>query len=232
MARQFAADPEATDYAPGPAPRDALQREHRDPVEARRRDQLDDVHRRPGLQRRRRHAPAREPVLRPRRRTRSRRAAATGPTSRVKENDLPSLFGAIGLPLPRNVARARIEIRPALSGQQVPAARGPEQRDREGAGALLRRVPRPGPLVTARDRPPNLVPLRPPTRRASFQPAEAPSGAFPSAAESRRSATPAALVAPTVPSYGGCGQDYLPIGVQVRLASTAVPVDINQSCAP
>ena len=34
---------------------------------------------------------------------------------RVKENDLPSLFGAIGLPLRRNVARARIEIRPALS---------------------------------------------------------------------------------------------------------------------
>ena len=34
---------------------------------------------------------------------------------RVKENDLPSLFGAIGLPLKRNVARARIEIRPALS---------------------------------------------------------------------------------------------------------------------
>jgi hypothetical protein len=37
---------------------------------------------------------------------------------RVKENDLPSLFGTIGLPLKRNVARARIEIRPALSGHK------------------------------------------------------------------------------------------------------------------
>ena len=34
----------------------------------------------------------------------------------------------------------------------------------------------------------------------------------------------------TVPSYGGCGGDYLPIGVQVRLASLD-SVDLNQSCA-
>ena len=37
---------------------------------------------------------------------------------RVKERDLPSLFGSMGLPLSRNGARARIEIRPALSGHQ------------------------------------------------------------------------------------------------------------------
>ena len=36
----------------------------------------------------------------------------------MKENDLPSLFGAIGVPLSRNVARARVEIRPALSGNK------------------------------------------------------------------------------------------------------------------
>jgi len=36
---------------------------------------------------------------------------------KVKERDLPSLFGSIGLPLSRNGARARIEIRPALSGK-------------------------------------------------------------------------------------------------------------------
>ena len=37
---------------------------------------------------------------------------------KVKERDLSSLFGGIGLPLPRNIARARIDVRPALSGQQ------------------------------------------------------------------------------------------------------------------
>ena len=35
---------------------------------------------------------------------------------RVKERDLPSIAGGLGLPLPRNMARARVEVRPALSG--------------------------------------------------------------------------------------------------------------------
>ena len=35
---------------------------------------------------------------------------------KVKERDLPSLFGGIGLPLSRNGARARVDIRPANSG--------------------------------------------------------------------------------------------------------------------
>jgi Putative Flp pilus-assembly TadE/G-like len=37
---------------------------------------------------------------------------------RVKERDLPSLFGGFGLPLPRNGARARVDIRPAISGHR------------------------------------------------------------------------------------------------------------------
>ena len=37
---------------------------------------------------------------------------------RVKERDLPSLFGSVGLPLSRNGARARVEIRPAISGHR------------------------------------------------------------------------------------------------------------------
>ncbi len=36
----------------------------------------------------------------------------------MKERDLPSLFGAVGLPLSRTGARARVEIRPALSGHR------------------------------------------------------------------------------------------------------------------
>ena len=51
-------------------------------------------------------------------------ACASGPSAghwtdvRVKERNLPSLFGSVGLPLSRNGARARIEIRPAISGHQ------------------------------------------------------------------------------------------------------------------
>ena len=37
---------------------------------------------------------------------------------KVQEKDLPSLFGGVGLPLSKNGARARIEIRPALSGHR------------------------------------------------------------------------------------------------------------------
>ena len=36
----------------------------------------------------------------------------------MKEKDLPSLVGSIGLPLSQNLARARIEIRPAISGHR------------------------------------------------------------------------------------------------------------------
>ena len=57
--------------------------------------------------------------------TASRAARPDRPTSpagglwtdvKVKERDLPSLFGGIGLPLSQNGARARIEIHPAISG--------------------------------------------------------------------------------------------------------------------
>ena len=39
---------------------------------------------------------------------------------KVKERDLPSLFGLIGLPLSRNPARARIEIRPSVEQGFLP----------------------------------------------------------------------------------------------------------------
>ena len=59
---------------------------------------------------------------------------------RVKERNLPSLFGGIGLPLSR-ARRPGARRHPAGAQRApVPAARGAEQRDREGAGALLQRV--------------------------------------------------------------------------------------------
>ena len=37
---------------------------------------------------------------------------------KVKERDLPSLFGSVGLPLAKNGARARVDVRPAVSGHR------------------------------------------------------------------------------------------------------------------
>ena len=34
----------------------------------------------------------------------------------MQEKNFPSLFGGIGLPLSKNGARARVDIRPAISG--------------------------------------------------------------------------------------------------------------------
>ena len=124
---------------------DAPQHRDREPGEPRRRHQLE----RPGLQRRHRlHGRRRH------RRRRATRASCTRPADdisaaghwtdvRVKERDLPSLFGSVGLPLSRNGARARDRDPPGAQRPPVPAARRAEQRDHEGAGAVLRRVPRP-----------------------------------------------------------------------------------------
>ena len=73
-------------------------------------------------------------------RRRSLRAAGTGRTSGSRSATSRRSSARVGLPLSRNGARARVEIRPAISGHRLPAARRAEQRDHEGAGALLQRV--------------------------------------------------------------------------------------------
>ena len=93
---------------------------------------------------------------------------------KVKERDLNSIFGGIGLPLSKNTARARIEIQPGDQRPPVPAAGGPGQRHHEGAGPLLQRV------RTGHRRSPDAGPRAAPgtpTRPASPRRAAARSGA-------------------------------------------------------
>ena len=59
---------------------------------------------------------------------------------RVKERNLPSIFGGIGLPLPRERRPGARRYPAGAQRAPIPAARGAEQRDHEGAGALLQRV--------------------------------------------------------------------------------------------
>ena len=145
---------------------------------------------------------------------------------KVKENDLPSLFGGIGLPLSRNGARARVEIRPALSGHrflplavEVDVIKKVQVRYYDECRDPSHQNP-----LAIKD-----LALLPAADQSGFAAAGGgtlwalPSAGDPTVGDKNLS------FGLSVPSYGGCGEDYLPIGVQVRLASLD-SVDLNQSC--
>ena len=146
---------------------------------------------------------------------------------KVKERDLPSLFGMIGLPLSRNTARARVEIRPAVSVNNFLPVGIP---DNVIVKAQLRyfdecRDPaHDSPIATV-----NLAPL-PDTDQAAYQNAGGGTLWGPQSTGDPTVGDRSLAVSLPLPSYGGCAQTYLPIGVQVRIASRD-QIDINQSCA-
>jgi hypothetical protein len=145
---------------------------------------------------------------------------------RVKENDLPSIFGSIGVPLSRNTARARVEIRPALSGNKFLPLAVPNNVITKVQVRYYNECTNPPTQI------PNstfdLKPL-PAGDQAAFISAGGgtlwglPSLTTPAEGDSSRS------LPITLPTYGGCGQPYLPVGMEVRLTSSD-SVDINQSC--
>jgi Putative Flp pilus-assembly TadE/G-like len=144
---------------------------------------------------------------------------------RVKERDLPSIFGAVGLPLSRNGARARVEIRPAISGHRFLPLAVPNniitkvqvRYYNECNGAEI---------TSARH---DLAPL-PAADQSAFAAAGGgqlwglPSAGNPAVGDSNLSFGLA------LPSYSASCGDYVPVGVEVRLASRD-DIDLNQSCA-
>ena len=146
---------------------------------------------------------------------------------RVKENDLPSLFGAIGVPLSRNTARARVEIRPALSGNKFLPLAVPNNVIDKVQVRYFDECRDPGHTSPLSPGPLDLAPL-PPADQGGFAAAGGgtlwglPSTSDPTVGDKNLS------VALTVPSYAPACGDYLPIGVQVRLSSNNV--NLNQSC--
>ncbi len=143
---------------------------------------------------------------------------------RVKERDLPSLFGGIGLPLARNMARARIEVRPALSGTRFLPLAVPNNIMTKVQVRYYNHCTSPATLLETRD----LAPLP-----DQYQGGVAALGggtlwALPNGAGV---GDPNERFQLTLPTYGGCGQPYLPVGVEVRIASRN-EIDLNAySCA-
>ena len=216
-ARQYAADPEAADYAPDPLPATlynaniANQSKLDVVINSTTYTDDNDYDDDDGST-----TPADpksgDPCFVHTRATTSRRRGGHWIDVRVKENDLPSLFGAIGLPL-RAERRARAgRDPPGAERERVPAARGPEQRRstkvqvryydecRDPSHTLLARARTVRPQAAPADR----------IRGRSSRRAAAHCGRL--RASSRRTPAgrrPDRSFALTVPSYGGCGQDYL-----------------------
>jgi hypothetical protein len=145
---------------------------------------------------------------------------------KVKERDLPSLFRTLGLPLARAGGRARVEIRPAISGHRFLPLAVPNniitkvqvRYYNECTGAEI-----PGSRQ-------DLAPL--PTQDQ---------GAFAGAGGGQLWGIMVPNSSPpvgdkslgfnlTLPAYSASCGDYVPVGVEVRLASRD-DIDFNQSCA-
>ena len=224
-ARQYAADPEASDYSREPLPAQLYNSEIANQAK------LDVVinsdaattRTTPTYGRRRRERRW-TPVLQSRGRPeRSLLGGGQWTDVSVKERNLPSLFGSIGLPL-SEISPERVSRSVRAQRTPVPSAGNSEQRDREGAGALLRRVHEPADAdraceISSRSRPPT----RPRLLRRAVERCGVCRGPDPNVGDG------SAFFALTLPSYSPSCGDYLPVGVEVRLAST--DIDLNQSCA-
>ena len=136
---------------------------------------------------------------------------------RVKERDLPSLFGSMGLPLSRNGARARIEIRPALSGHQFLPLAVPNNVITKVQVRYYDECTSPPTLLASRD----LAQLPGTVTGVGSLWGLSNGGA----------GDPNQGIALTLPSYGTCSQTYRPVGVEVRIASRDEIDFTANSCA-
>ena len=128
---------------------------------------------------------------------------------RVKERNVSSLLGAVGLPLARTGARARVEIRPALSGHRFLPLAVPNNEITKVQVRYYNECTSTPTLLATRDL--EEVP-------SANQGAVVGVGTLwglPGASATN----PAPGFDITLPSYGGCSQPYLPVGVEVRIAS-------------
>jgi Putative Flp pilus-assembly TadE/G-like len=144
---------------------------------------------------------------------------------KVQERNLPSLFGGVGLPLSRNGARARVDIRPAISGTRFLPLAVPDnvitkvqiRYYNECTGQLI-------PNSTF-----DLKPL-PSTAQAAYASTGGgmlwglPNPGKPDEGDPNRSFGLA------LPGYDSSCGDYLPVGEEVRVASQD-NIDLNQSCS-
>jgi hypothetical protein len=142
---------------------------------------------------------------------------------KVMEHDLPSLFGQFGLPLDTNRARARVEIRPSISQDGLLPLAVPNNIIVKAQVRYYDECR--NTLLATRD----LAPL-PAADQEAYQGVGGgtlwglPSGTDPDVGD------PGVGFGLAVPGYSGCNQPYLPIGVEVRIASRD-EIDLDASCA-
>lgn len=147
---------------------------------------------------------------------------------KVKERDLASLFSTFGLDLSRNIARARVEIRPALSDSGFAPLAVPDRRIEKAQLRYFNECAYQNDPTTT---PLAVVDLRPLAAAYQTQPGLTYWGpAF-------GNPLPTEVVPMGIPSFTlpadltGCiSQSYAPVGVEVRIASEP-NIDINASCA-
>ncbi len=142
---------------------------------------------------------------------------------KVKERDLNSFFGSLGIPLPRNIARARVEIRPAISLNGLLPLAVPDRRIEKAQIRYYNEcTPNAAPLATA-----NLRPLASPYQTGGGTSYWGPALGSPLPADT----TPTGIALTLPNNLTGCqgNADYAPVGVEVRITSEP-NVDINGSC--
>ncbi len=143
---------------------------------------------------------------------------------KVKERDLSSLFGAFGLSLSRNIARARVDIRPAISDNRFVPLAVPEQKIEKAQVRYYNHCTNP-PTLLAKT---HLSQLKPAYQTVSGTTLWGPAV---NGSESDPNATvdPSAITL-NVPAKVGCTQDYVPIGVEVRV-SGRIDLDIDSDAS-
>jgi hypothetical protein len=226
-ARQYAADPEASDYSPASPPSllynaDIANQANLDviinsPDFTNNNDNLDETTTDPG---------GSNPCFK---HAGDDTSAAGGQWTdvKVKEKNLPSVFGGIGLGLFRNTARARVEIRPALSGRKFLPLAIPNN---VVSKVQIRyydecRDPNHTSPLAVKD----LAPLPVADQGAWAGTGGGTLWALPAVDGDLSVGDKARSFHLPVPDYDPSCGDYLPIGVQVRLTSRD-EININGDC--
>ena len=156
---------------------------------------------------------------------------------KVKERDLASFFGSLGIPLTRNIARARVAVHPAISDNGFVPLAIPDYRINKaqarfinGCTGLEIGSPVPlAPLDTTVVGNPSVAgtALWVPDNRPGLQPNPVTPVSAPDTFQ---------LTVPAIAPGNGCGgpgnnsQDYIPVEVQVRVTGRP-DIDINAPCA-
>jgi Flp pilus assembly protein TadG len=150
---------------------------------------------------------------------------------RTREDNISRLMGALGLPLSHVGARARIEIHPQISGNKFIPLAVPEQLIVKAQVRYYNLCNAGSPTLVAQS---DLFPLKDAYQTVATTTLWGPQGIAVDPNPTKDILPPGVdptSIPLTVPADTSCsGVDYVPIGVEVRVAGRKV-VNLNQTCA-